>query len=340
MKIMVTGGAGYIGGTVASLLLERGHEVVVVDNLCHARRDLLPPGVDFVEADIADRDKIEALFHNAADENVSFDAVLHFAALIEAGESMKKPEIYFRNNTASTLALLEAILAAGPKRFVFSSTAALYGEPESIPILESAALHPTNAYGESKLLVEQMLSWFHRIHGLRSASLRYFNVAGAPEVGAPGSGIITRGEDHEPESHLIPLILDVALGRRPSIKIFGDNYPTPDGTCVRDYIHVGDLADAHMLALEALETPRAEKERLVYNLGNGAGFTVKQVIDAARRVTGHPIPVEINPRRPGDSAFLIASSEKAITELGWQPRYPNIDDIIRTAWIWHQKRYS
>ncbi len=235
---------------------------------------------------------------------------------------MKKPEIYFRNNAASTLALLEAILAAGPKRFVFSSTAALYGEPEVIPILETAALRPTNAYGESKLLVEQMLAWFHRIHGLRSASLRYFNVAGAPEAGSPGSGIVVRGEAHDPESHLIPLILDVALGRRKAIKIFGDDYPTPDGTCVRDYIHVGDLANAHLLALEALESPRAEKERLVYNLGNGAGFTVKQVIDSVRRVTGHLIPVEICPRRPGDPAFLIASSEKAIAELGWQPRYP------------------
>jgi UDP-glucose 4-epimerase len=185
-----------------------------------------------------------------------------------------------------------------------------------------------------------MLEWFHRIHGLRSASLRYFNVAGAPENGGPGSGIITRGEAHEPESHLIPLILDVALGRRESIKIFGDNYDTPDGTCVRDYIHVADLADAHLLALQALEEPRAAKERLIYNLGNGSGFTVKQVIESVRRVTGHPIPVELHPRRPGDPAFLIASSEKALAELGWKPNYPEIDQIIQTAWLWHQKRYS
>jgi len=340
MKIMVTGGAGYVGGTVSELLVQRGHQVTVVDNLCHARRDLIPQGVEFIEADIADRAEIEGLFRRAADEKVSFDGVLHFAALIEAGESMQKPEIYFRNNTASTLALLEAILAAGPRRFVFSSTAAVYGEPEAVPIPETAKLRPTNAYGESKLLVEHMLGWFHRIHGLRSASLRYFNVAGAPESGGKGSGVIPRGEAHEPESHLIPLILDVALGRRKAIKIFGDDYPTHDGTCVRDYIHVGDLADAHLLALEALETPQAAEQRLIYNLGNGAGFTVKEVIDSVRRVTGHPIPVELCPRRPGDPAFLIASSEKAIAELCWKPNYTQIDEIIRTAWIWHQKRHS
>jgi UDP-glucose 4-epimerase len=340
MKIMVTGGAGYVGSTVSGLLVRQGHRVVVVDNLCHARRDLVPDGVEFVEADIADRARIEDLFRRATAENASFDGVLHFAALIEAGESMKKPEVYFRNNTASTLTLLEAILAAGPKRFVFSSTAALYGEPEAVPIPETAALRPTNAYGESKLLVEHMLAWFHRIHGLRSASLRYFNVAGAPEDGGKGSGVITRGEAHEPESHLIPLVLDVALGRRQSIQIFGDDYPTHDGTCVRDYVHVSDLADAHLLALAALETDRAAEQRLIYNLGNGEGFSVKQVIDSVRRVTGHPIPVELHPRRPGDPAFLIASSEKAIAELGWKPNYPEIDQIIQTAWLWHQKRYA
>jgi len=340
MKIMVTGGAGYVGGTVCALLTQTGHQVTVVDNLCHARRTLIPEGVAFVEADIGDRLGIEGLFREAAAAGQPFDGVLHFAALIEAGESMKHPEVYFRNNTASTLGLLEAVLAAGPKRFVFSSTAAVYGEPEAVPIPETAALRPSNTYGESKLLVEYMLEWFHRIHGLRSASLRYFNVAGAPESGRPGSGVITRGEAHEPESHLIPLILDVALGRRPAIKIFGDDYPTDDGTCIRDYIHVSDLADAHLLALEALETPAAAEHRLIYNLGNGSGFTVKEVIESARRVTGHPIPVELQPRRPGDPAFLIASSAKAMAELQWKPRYPHIDDIIRTAWAWHQIRYS
>jgi UDP-glucose 4-epimerase len=337
MKILVTGGAGYIGGIVAGLLAENGHEAVVFDNLSHGRRDLLPAGVEFVEGELADRPALENLFASAKDQGKPFDAVLHFAALIEAGESMVHPEQFFRNNTASTLSLLEAILAEGPRRLVFSSTAAVYGEPEVIPIKEDAQLLPTNAYGESKLLVERMLEWFHRIHGLRSAALRYFNVAGAPE--GP-SGSITRGEAHKPESHLIPLVLDVALGRRKSIKIFGEDYPTADGTCIRDYIHVSDLADAHLLALKALEADAAAKSRLIFNLGNGQGFSVREVIESARRVTGHPIPAEICPRRAGDPAVLVASSEKAIRELGWKPRYTQLDEIVRTAWVWHQKRYE
>jgi UDP-glucose 4-epimerase len=336
LKILVTGGAGYIGSTVAGLLAENGHQAVVYDNLGHGRRDLLPASVEFVEGEISDRSKLEGIFRSAKDQGKPFDGVLHFAALIEAGESMLRPEIYFRNNTASTLALLEAILAHGPRRLVFSSTAAVYGEPEVVPIKEDARLLPTNAYGESKLLVEQMLGWMHRIHGLRSASLRYFNVAGAQE----GPEGITRGEAHQPESHLIPLVLDVALGRRPSIKIFGDDYPTPDGTCVRDYIHVSDLADAHLLALKALEEAPESTSRLIFNLGNGQGFSVREVIESARRVTGHPIPAEVCPRRPGDPAVLVASSEKAIRELGWQPRYTQLDEIVRTAWVWHQKRYA
>jgi UDP-glucose 4-epimerase len=297
---------------------------------------MVPSGVDFFEGDLADRSAIESIFNSAKREKRPFDAVLHFAALIEAGESMIRPEIYFRNNTASTLSLLEAIIAHGPRRLVFSSTAAVYGEPESVPIKEDARLKPTNVYGESKLLVEQMLTWFHRIHGLRSASLRYFNVAGAPE----GPDGVTRGEAHEPESHLIPLILDVALGRRKSIRIYGDDYPTPDGSCIRDYIHVSDLADAHLLALQALESEAAAQDRLIFNLGNGHGFSVREVIESARRVTGHPIPAEIHPRRPGDPAVLVAGSEKAIRELGWKPRYTQLDSIVRTAWIWHQKRYA
>ncbi len=335
MRILVTGGAGYIGGTLAGLLAQNGTQVVVYDNLSHGRRDLLPPGVEFVEGELADRAALEEIFIAAKTEGRPFDGVLHFAALIEAGESMLHPEQFFRNNTASTLALLEAIVAHGPRRLVFSSTAAVYGEPEAIPIQEDARLLPTNAYGESKLLVERMLGWFHRIHGLRSASLRYFNVAGAPE----GPGGILRGEAHEPESHLIPLVLDVALGRRKSIKIFGDDYPTPDGTCIRDYIHVSDLADAHLLALQALETPAAADACLIFNLGNGKGFSVREVIESARRVTGHPIPAEVHPRRPGDAAVLVASSEKIIRELGWKPRYTQLDEIVRTAWVWHQKRY-
>jgi UDP-glucose 4-epimerase len=296
---------------------------------------MVPAGVEFIEGDLADRGLIEKIFKSAKSEGKPFDSVLHFAALIEAGESMVHPETYFRNNTASTLAMLEAVIAEGPRRVVFSSTAAVYGEPESVPITENARLRPTNVYGESKLMVETMLNWFHSIHGLRSVALRYFNVAGAPE----GPDGITRGEDHEPESHLIPLILDVALGRRKSIRIYGDDYPTPDGTCIRDYIHVSDLADAHLLALNALETDAAAKARLIYNLGNGQGFSVREVIESARRVTGHPIPAELHPRRSGDPAVLVASSEKAIRALGWKPRYTQLDDIIRTAWIWQQKRY-
>ena len=336
MKILVTGGAGYIGSTVAGLLAENGAQVVVFDNLSHGRRDLVPPGVEFIKGELEDRLALEGIFITAKTQGRPFDSVLHFAALIEAGESMLQPERFFRNNTAGTLTLLEAMLAHGPRRLVFSSTAAVYGEPEVVPIKEGARLLPTNAYGESKLLVEHILDWFHRIHGLRSASLRYFNVAGAPE----GPGGITRGEAHEPESHLIPLVLDVALGRLPSIRIYGNDYPTPDRTCIRDYIHVSDLASAHLLALNALETPAAAKGRLIFNLGNGMGFSVLEVIESARRVTGHPIPVEIHPRRPGDPAVLVASSEKALSELGWKPHYTQLDEIIRTAWIWHQKRYA
>jgi UDP-glucose 4-epimerase len=336
VRIFVTGGAGYIGGTVAELLRANGHQVLVFDNLSHSQRKLLPRGVEFIEGELADAASLKRTFDEALQKGAPFDAVLHFAALIEAGESMERPEIYFRNNTASTLSLLEAVLTCGIRRFVFSSTAAVYGEPESVPIVESACLAPTNPYGQSKYLVEQMLAWFHRIHGLRYASLRYFNVAGAPE----GPNGVTRGEAHEPESHLIPLILDVALGRRKSIRIYGDDYPTPDGTCVRDYIHVSDLADAHLLALSALDSERAMTAPLVYNLGNGHGFSVKEVIESARRVTGRPIAAEVFPRRAGDSAVLIASSEKAIRELGWKPRYAQLDDIVRTAWEWHQKRYN
>ena len=321
MRILVTGGAGYVGGTVAQLLLSHGHQVVIFDNLCHAQRSMVPEGTEFIEGDLADRAALEKLLHTG------IDGVMHFAALIEAGESMKKPEIYFRNNSASTLSLLEAMLAADVRRLVFSSTAAVYGEPESTPIFEDAPLRPTNAYGESKLLVEQMLAWLNRVHDFRYASLRYFNVAGAVEG---------RGEAHEPESHIIPLILDVALGRRQSIKVFGQDYPTADGTCIRDYIHVHDLARAHLLAFEALK----ERSRLIYNIGNGVGFTVRQVIESARRVTGHPIPVEECPRRPGDPAVLIASSEKIGRELGWTPAYTNLDNIVESAWKWHQQRYQ
>jgi UDP-glucose 4-epimerase len=322
LKLLVTGGAGYIGGTVAELLLNKGHEIAVYDNLCHGHRSMVPHRAEFFEGDLADRSKLEQIFSSG-----SFDGVMHFAALIEAGESMRRPELYFRNNSAATLTLIEAMLAKGVNRLVFSSTAAVYGEPESTPIVEDAPLRPTNAYGESKLLVEQMLGWMNRIHGFRYVSLRYFNVAGAIEG---------RGEAHEPESHLIPLILDVALGKRKSIKVFGQDYPTPDGTCIRDYIHVQDLAQAHLLAFEAL----ADRDRLIYNIGNGRGFTIREVIESARRITGHPIPVEKVERRPGDPAILIASSMKIERELGWTREFDKLDEIVASAWKWHQQRYQ
>jgi UDP-glucose 4-epimerase len=323
MNILVTGGAGYIGGTVARLLLAQGHAITVYDNLCHSKRLAVADGVSFIEGDLADRGLLEGTLRKGR-----FDGVMHFAALIEAGESMKRPENYFRNNTASTLTLLEAMLATGHDRLVFSSTAACYGEPETSPIFEDAKLKPTNPYGESKLLIEHMLRWLNLAHNFKYASLRYFNVAGAIEG---------YGEAHEPESHLIPLILDVALGRRANIKVFGRDYPTKDGTCVRDYIHVRDLAEAHMLALGALSDT---KSRLIYNIGIGHGFTVLEVIESVRRVTGKPIAVEEMERRPGDPAVLVASSDKIKTELGWRPKFTELDEIIASAWEWHQKRYS
>jgi UDP-glucose 4-epimerase len=322
MKILVTGGAGYIGGTVTRLLLAGGHAVTVYDNLCHSKRLAVADEAKFVEGDVADRALLESTLAEGR-----FDGVMHFAALIEAGESMKRPEIYFRNNTAATLTLLEAMLATGHDKLVFSSTAACYGEPEKTPILEDARLAPTNPYGESKLLVEQMLGWMNLIHNFKYASLRYFNVAGAIEG---------YGEAHEPESHLIPLILDVALGRRENIKIFGRDYPTKDGTCVRDYIHVRDLAEAHVLALRALE----EKSRMIYNIGNGQGFSVLEVIESVKRVTGRPVPVEECERRAGDPAVLVASSEKIKAELGWRPKFAELDAIVASAWEWHQRRYA
>ncbi len=325
MNILVTGGAGYIGGTVAEQLLAEGHTVTILDNLCHGHRSTVPARATFVEMELADRPRLESLLREG-----SFDGVMHFAALIEAGESMQKPEIYFRNNSATTLTLLEAMHATGVRRLVFSSTAALYGEPEKTPIREDAPLRPTNAYGESKLLTEQMLAWFHRVHGFSYASLRYFNVAGA----MPG-----RGEAHEPESHLIPLILDVALGRRAAIKIFGQDYPTPDGTAVRDYIHVLDLSRAHQTAFNAL-AGRKEPQQLIYNLGNGVGFSVREIVEAARKVTGHAVPVIEEPRRAGDPAVLIASSEKIAGELGWKPEYDRIEQILESAWEWQQIRYA
>jgi UDP-glucose 4-epimerase len=319
MKVLVTGGAGYIGSVVAEQLLAAGHQVVVIDNLSRGHRQAVPPGAKLVLGDLADKENLDSLFRTER-----FDGVLHFAAFIEAGESMRHPETFFRNNTANALAVLEAMLAADVKRFVFSSTAALYGNPARSPIREEDALRPTNAYGESKLLVERMLEWFHRIHGLRYATLRYFNAAGAASA--------DRGEAHNPESHLVPRIMNVALGRQKHVEIFGTDYPTADGTCVRDYIHVSDLAGAHLLALDALE----RSGQLIYNLGSGQGFTVRQVIDGVRRVTGRPIAVVESPRRDGDPAELIASSEKIRRELQWNPKFGELETILESAWIWHK----
>jgi UDP-glucose 4-epimerase len=314
MKYLVTGGAGYVGGVVAQHLLEAGHEVVVLDNLSTGFREGVPAGAAFIEGDI--RDAAKWL-------DSSFDGVLHFAAFSQVGESVVKPEKYWDNNVGGTMALLGAMREAGVRRLVFSSTAATYGEPEEVPIVESAPTRPTNPYGASKLAVDFMITSEANAHGLGAVSLRYFNVAGAYGK---------QGERHDPESHLIPLILQVAQGKREAINVFGDDYPTPDGTCVRDYIHVADLADAHLLALEAAQPG----EHLICNLGNGEGFSVRQVIETVRQVTGHPIPEIVAPRRGGDPATLVASAATAREKLGWNPTRADLAGIVADAWEFAQ----
>ncbi len=309
-KLLVTGGAGYVGGVVAARLLEAGHAVTVLDDLSTGVREGVPDGADFVEGRVQDAAKVL---------DGSYDAVLHFAASSQVGESVAHPEKYWRNNVAGTLDLLDAMRETGVRTLVFSSTAATYGEPAGTPITEDMPTAPTNPYGASKLAVDHMISAECAAHGLSAVSLRYFNVAGAHGG---------HGERHDPESHLIPLVLQVAQGRREAISVFGDDYPTPDGTCLRDYIHVADLAEAHLLALD--NAPAGG--HLICNLGNGEGFSVRQVIDAAREVTGHPIPVTVRPRRPGDPAVLVASAERARTVLGWRPRRTDLAEIIRDAW--------
>ncbi len=320
MAILVLGGAGYIGSHTVYELLDAGRDVVVADNLVTGFRAAVPSQARFYQADIRDRAAMDRLF-----ETEQIDGVIHFAAFSQVGESMTDPLKYYDNNLHGTMVLLQSMTDHGVDKIVFSSTAATYGEPEQIPILETDAATPTNCYGETKLAMEHMMSWTSRAHGLRYVALRYFNACGAH----PGGAI---GEAHDPETHLIPLILQVPGGKREKVFIFGDDYPTRDGTCVRDYIHVTDLAQAHILALDYL---LRGGENNVFNLGNGVGFTVKEVIDTARRVTGHPIPAEVCERRAGDPAQLVASSEKAKSVLGWKPRYDDLSTIISSAWQWH-----
>ena len=314
MRLLVTGGAGYIGSVCTAVALEAGHQVTVFDNLSKGHRAAVPAGAQLVTGDLLDPAGLRGALA------AGFDAVLHLAALIVVPESVQKPELYYRNNLVGTLNLVDAMRAAGVRRLVFSSTAAVYGEPETVPITEEAPARPANPYGNTKLAVDRLLGDESAAHGLGAVSLRYFNVGGAH------GGL---GEDHHPETHLIPNVLAAAAGRAPAVELFGTDYDTPDGTCVRDYVHIADLAAAHLLALDSA----AAGQHAVYNLGSGEGYSVRQVIDAARRVTGRDLAVVERPRRPGDSPRLVASSERIRTRLGWQPRH-GLDDIVRDAWTW------
>lgn len=322
MAVLVLGGAGYIGSHTVYELIAAGRDVVVADNLQTGFREAVHPAARFYQLDIRDRAALDNLF-----ETESIEGVIHFAACSQVGESMTHPLKYYNNNVGGAITLLEAMTAHDIHNIVFSSTAAVYGEPKEIPIREDAPTVPANCYGETKLAMEKLMDWTARTGRLRYIALRYFNACGAHP-----SGVI--GEAHDPESHLIPLVLQTAAGVREKISVFGDDYPTRDGTCVRDYIHVSDLAAAHILALDDLAQGGKSD---VFNLGNGVGFTVREVIDAARRITGQPIPAEQLPRRPGDPAQLVASAEKAKRILGWQPRYDDLDTILTTAWHWHRR---
>jgi len=321
-KILVTGGAGYIGSIATQELVNAGYEVIVFDNLYQGHIEAVHPKATFVKGDLADKGAVKALF----DAHPNIDAIMHFASYTLVGESMKKPLMYLRDNLVNAANLLDEAIAHDVRRFILSSTANLFDLPPDRKfdaIDENFPIVPGSPYGESKFFIERMLHWFNRIYGLKYACLRYFNACGdSPD----------RGEDHDPETHLIPLVLQVALGQRPHVTIFGDDYPTRDGTCVRDYVHVIDLAHAHILAMEALDALGAR----TYNLGNGKGYTVKEVIETARRVTGHPIPAVVGSRRPGDPAVLVASSESIRRELGWEPRYASLEEIVRSAWEWHR----
>lgn len=317
MNIFITGGAGYIGSATAEALLEAGHTVTVYDSLVTGHREAVPEGAEFIHAELSDTAAL-----GIALTGQRYEAVMHFAAFIEAGESMQAPAKYFRNNLINSLTLAEIAVKAEVQRFVVSSTAAVYRSSDE-PLTEESPLGPTNTYGYTKLALEQSLEWYRQIHGLHFAALRYFNAAGA----LPG-----HGEAHQPESHLIPRVLRVALGQAEYATIFGTDYPTPDGTCIRDYIHLADLVSAHLLALEALDS----RDRLVYNLGSGRGYSVREVIEAASAVCGQEIPVQEKPRRPGDSARLVASAEKIKRELGWKPQFEDIHAIVASAWEWHK----
>ena len=316
MKILVVGGAGYIGSICSELLLDEGYEVAVFDNLSEGHRRAVDERAEFIEGDLADRGQIEVTLRET-----KADAVMHFAASASVGESMQNPSKYFINNVANGVNLLDAMVATGVKRLVFSSTCATFGPPERIPIDETLPQRPINPYGESKLAFERILRWYDEIHGLRFVALRYFNAAGASEK---------LGEDHGLEAHLIPNVLRVALGQRSHVEIYGTDYDTPDGTCIRDYIHILDLSQAHILALTA------EKSEF-YNIGTGGGSSVREVIDTCRKITGHEIPVVEKPRRAGDPPRLIAASAKIKRELGWQPRFQDLQSIVESAWKWHQK---
>ncbi|WP_295238908.1 UDP-glucose 4-epimerase GalE [Veillonella sp.] len=320
MNILVTGGAGYIGSHTVRALQKAGHTPIVLDNLSRGHVESLPAGVEFINMDIADPALVNLL------KEKQIDGVMHFAAHSQVGESMTNPVIYYENNVVGSFHLIESVRQAGVKYFVFSSTAAVYGEPEVVPIKEDARLAPTNVYGRTKLMIEQMLQDYSQIYGLRYVALRYFNAAGADSSGEIG-------EDHTPETHLIPLILEAALGKRPNITIFGTDYDTADGTCVRDYIHVNDLASAHILSMEYLRDGGASN---YFNLGSGNGFSVKEIVDTTKTVTGVDFPVAIGERRAGDPGTLIASSEKAQTVLGWKPVYSDVTQVIKDAWQWHQ----
>lgn len=322
MAVLVCGGAGYIGSHAVRALLEAKREVIVLDNMQTGHVEAVPENIKLALGDLRDTEFLTRVFK----EN-KIDGVIHFAADSLVGESMTNPAKYFENNVVGSMNLLNTMKEFNVKNIVFSSTAATYGEPKNIPILEIDETKPTNPYGESKLMVEKLLKWYDYAYGIKYTALRYFNVAGAYPTGEIG-------EDHNPETHLIPIILQVALGKREKIGIYGDDYPTEDGTCIRDYVHVMDLVDAHILALDRLKNGG---ESTVYNLGNGEGFSVKQVIDVARKVTKHPIPAEVSPRRAGDPAKLVASSEKAMKELKWKPKYASLNSIIETAWKWHKE---